>query len=88
MITVQPISCFPPEEGSAALVATTPPPADTAEPASVKPSGTPILNVKRKIVVKLPSRDKTPSSIDVSEVMMLDNTEPSQTEVPNGTNAD
>jgi hypothetical protein len=88
MMTVQPIACFPPEEGSAPVVATILPPADPAEPALVKPSGTPTLNVKRKIVVKPPLRDKNQSSIDVSEATMLDNNEPSRTEVRDGTNAD
>ena len=90
MITVQPISCLPPEDASAPLaVATTPPPADTAEAASVIPSsGSPISNTKRKIVVKLATREKNPSSIDGSEVGMLDNTEASQPEATNGTNAD
>ncbi|KAF3338282.1 methyl-CpG-binding domain-containing protein 2-like protein [Carex littledalei] len=85
---VQPISCLPPEEASVPLAAMTPPSADTTEPASVIPSVSPISNVKRKIVVKLPSREKNPSSIDASEVAMLDNTEPSQIEATNGTNAD
>ncbi|KAJ4794219.1 methyl-CPG-binding domain protein 02 [Rhynchospora pubera] len=85
---VQPISCFPPEEDSVLPVVTTPPPADLAEPASGNQSGTPISSAKRKIVVKPPSRDKNPSQIAASEVTMLDNTEPSQTEVPIDTNAD
>lgn len=90
MITVQPISCLPPEEASVPLaVAMTPLPADTAETASVIPSsGSPISNAKRKIVVKLGSREKNPSLIDGSEVAMSDNTEASQSEPTNGTNVD
>lgn len=87
-----PAATTPPPPAATTLpppAATTPPPAaDTAETASVKPSGNSVLSVKRKIVVKPPSRDKNPSPIDASEVTMSDNIEPTETEALDGENAD